>query len=416
MTTIVVLIILIILSAYFSATETAFSSLNRIRIKNAANAGSHRAKQVLHLSEHYDKLLSTTLIGNTIVNISMTAMATLLFVGIYGEELGALISTIIITIIVLIFGEISPKSLAKEAPEKFAMFSAPIIRIFIFILTPVNMFFAFWKKMLTKLFKVRKDNTITEDELLIIVEEAENEGGIDEEQSELIQNAIEFSELEAFDVLTPRVDVEAIDIDNTKEEIRELFLETGFSRLPVYEDTIDKIIGVLNQKDFHNYILNTDKNVSEYVKPVVFISGTVKIASLLKKMQKVKTHIAVVVDEYGGTEGIVTMEDIIEELVGEIYDEHDEITTQEIVELQDGSYRVLCNTNLEKMFEYFEIDDEFSDVMTVNGWVVIELDKIPEPGDFFQYKNLKVKVTKAEERRALEINIIDENKKDNEEM
>jgi len=414
--TILVLIILVALSAYFSATETAFSSLNRIRIKNAANAGNRRAKQVLHLSEHYDKLLSTILIGNNIVNILTTALATLLFVGIYGKEMGATISTIVVTIVILIFGEISPKSLAKESPEKVAMLSAPFIRVFIFILTPINMFFTFWKKMLTKIFKVSKDRTITEDELLIIVEEAENEGGIDEQQSELIQNAIEFSELEAFDVLTPRVDVEAIDIDNTKEEIRELFLETGFSRLPVYEDTIDKIIGVLNQKDFHNYILHSSKNVSEYVKPVVFISGTVKIAMLLKKMQKVKTHIAVVVDEYGGTEGIVTMEDIIEELVGEIYDEHDEITTQEIVELQDGSYRVLCSANLEKMLEYFAMDDEFSDVMTVNGWVVVELDKIPEPGDFFQYKNLKVRVTKAEERRALEINIIDENKKDSEEM
>ena len=414
--TIFVIFILVVLSAYFSATETAFSSLNRIRIKNVANAGDHRAKQVLHLSEHYDKLLSTILIGNNIANITMTALATLLFVKYFGDDLGTMLSTIVMTIVVLIFGEISPKSLAKESPEKVAMFSAPILKVFIFILTPVNLFFTLWKKMLIKIFKVSKDRTITEDELLIMVEEAENEGGIDEQQSELIQNAIEFSELEAFDVLTPRVDVEAIDIDNTKEEIRELFLETGFSRLPVYEDTIDKIIGVLNQKDFHNYILNSSKNVSEYVKPVVFISGTVKIAMLLKKMQKVKTHIAVVVDEYGGTEGIVTMEDIIEELVGEIYDEHDEITTQEIVELQDGSYRVLCSANLEKMFDYFAIEDEFSDVMTVNGWVVIELDKIPEAGDFFQFKNLKVRVTKAEERRALEINIIDENKEDSEEM
>lgn len=416
MMTIFVIFILVVLSAYFSATETAFTSFNRIRIKNVANAGDHRAKQVLHLSEHYDKLLSTILIGNNIANITMTALATLLFVKSFGDDLGTMLSTIVMTIIVLIFGEISPKSLAKESPEKVAMFSAPILKVFIFILTPVNLFFTLWKKMLIKIFKVSKDRTITEDELLIMVEEAENEGGIDEQQSELIQNAIEFSELEAFDVLTPRVDVEAIDIDNTKEKIRELFLETGFSRLPVYEDTIDKIIGVLNQKDFHNYILNSSKNVSEYVKPVVFISGTVKIAMLLKKMQKVKTHIAVVVDEYGGTEGIVTMEDIIEELVGEIYDEHDEITTQEIVELQDGSYRVLCSANLEKMFDYFAIEDEFSDVMTVNGWVVIELDKIPEPGDFFQFKNLKVRVTKAEERRALEINIIDENKKDSEEM
>jgi CBS domain containing-hemolysin-like protein len=345
----------------------------------------------------------------------MTALATVLFVDIYGQELGATLSTLVITMVVLLFGEISPKSLAKESPEKFAMFSAPIIRVLIIILAPINLFFTLWKKLLSKLFKVSKEKTITEDELLIMVEEAENEGGIDEHQSELIQNAIEFNELDAYDVLTPRVDVEAVEIDSTKEEIREMFLETGFSRLPVYDDTLDKIVGVLNQKDFHNYILNTEKSVSEYVKPVVFISGTVRIANLLKKMQKVKTHIAVVVDEYGGTEGIVTMEDIIEELVGEIFDEHDEITTQEILEMQDGTYRVLCSTNLEKMFDYFDMEDEFDDVSTVNGWVVIQLDKIPEPGDTFQYKDMKVTVTKAEERRALEINIVMENEKVNEE-
>jgi len=413
---IVALVVLVVLSAYFSATETAFSSLNRIRMKNASNAGNKKAKLVLHISEHYDKLLSTILIGNNIVNITMTALATLLFIGIYGQELGATVSTIVMTGVVLIFGEITPKSLAKESPEKFAMFSAPILRVLLFVLAPINFLFILWKKMLTKVFKVSVEKSITEDELLIMVEEAENEGGIDQNQSELIQNAIEFNELDAYDVLTPRVDVEAIDIKITKEEIRRMFLETGFSRLPVYEYSMDKIIGVLNQKDFHNYILNTDKSVSEYVKPVVFISGTVRIANLLKKMQKVKTHIAVVVDEYGGTEGIVTMEDIIEELVGEIFDEHDEITTQEIVEMQDGSYRVLCSTNLEKMFDYFDMEDEFSDVTTVNGWVVIELDKIPEPGDTFEYNGLHVTVTKAEERRALEINIIVENKKEQEEV
>lgn len=413
---IVVLVILVILSAYFSATETAFSSLNRIRIKNSANAGNSRAKLVLHLSEHYDKLLSSILIGNNIVNITMASIATVLFVELYGQEMGATVSTIVITMVVLIFGEISPKSLAKESPEKVAMMSAPILRVLIFILAPLNFLFVVWKKVLTKLFKVTKDQTITEDELLIMVEEAENEGGINEHQSELIQNAIEFNELDAYDVLTPRVDVEAIEIDSTKEEIRQMFLETGFSRLPVYDDSMDKIVGVLNQKDFHNYILNTEKNVSEYVKPVVFIAGTVRIANLLKKMQKAKTHIAVVVDEYGGTEGIVTMEDIIEELVGEIYDEHDEITTQEIIEMQDGTYRVLCSANLEKMFDYFDMEDEFRDVTTVNGWVVIELDKIPEPGDSFRYKNLNVVVTKAEERRALEINITLDDKKENEDV
>lgn len=410
------LVVLVILSAYFSATETAFSSLNRIRMKNSANLGNSKAKLVLHLSENYDKLLSTILIGNNIVNITMTALATVLFVNAYGQELGATISTIVVTMVVLIFGEISPKSLAKESAEKFAMFSAPIIKIIMVVFAPMNLIFTLWKKIIIKIFKINKDKTITEDELLIMVEEAESEGGIDEHQSELIQNAIEFNELDAYDVLTPRVDVEAVDIDSTKDEIRQLFLETGFSRLPVYEDSMDKIVGVLNQKDFHNYIVNTEKSVSEYVKPVVFISGTVRIANLLKKMQKAKTHIAVVVDEYGGTEGIVTMEDIIEELVGEIFDEHDEITTQEIVEMQDGTYRILCSANLEKMFDYFDMEDEFDDVSTVNGWVVIQLDKIPEPGDEFTYENMKVRVTKADERRALEINIVLEEEKEKEEI
>lgn len=409
------IIVLVSLSAYFSATETAFSSFNRIRIKNAANSGNHRASLVLSLSENFDKLLSTILIGNNIVNITLTALATLIFVDAFGQEMGATLATIVVTVVVLIFGEITPKSLAKESAEKFSMTSAPVLRVFMFVLAPLNWIFSLWKKLIGRIFKVTRDRTITEDELIIMVEEAENEGGIDEQQSELIQNAIEFNELDAYDVLTPRVEVEAIEIDATKEEIRELFLETGFSRLPVYEDSLDKVIGVLNQKDFHNFILHTEKSVSEYIKPVVFISGTVRIANLLKKMQKAKTHIAVVVDEYGGTEGIVTMEDIIEELVGEIFDEHDEITTQEILEMQDGAYRVLCSTNLEKMFDYFDMEDEFNDVSTVNGWVMLELDKIPEPGDQFRYKNMEVKVTKADERKALEIHITFENEKEEEE-
>ena len=409
------IIVLVSLSAYFSATETAFSSFNRIRIKNAANSGNHRASLVLALSENFDKLLSTILIGNNIVNITLTALATLIFVDAFGQEMGATISTIVVTIVVLIFGEITPKSLAKESAEKFSMTSAPVLRVFMVLLAPLNWMFSMWKKLIGKLFKVTRDRTITEDELIIMVEEAEHEGGIDEQQSELIQNAIEFNELDAYDVLTPRVEVEAIEIDATKEEIRELFLETGFSRLPVYEDSLDKVIGVLNQKDFHNYILHTEKSVSEYIKPVVFISGTVRIANLLKKMQIAKTHIAVVVDEYGGTEGIVTMEDIIEELVGEIFDEHDEITTQEILEMQDRTFRVLCGTNLEKMFDYFDMEDEFNDVSTVNGWVMLELDKIPEPGDRFRYKNMEVTVTKADERKALEIHITFENEKEEEE-
>lgn len=407
MSKIISIVVLVIFSAYFSATETAFTSVNRIRIKNLANDGDKKAREVLDLTEKFDSMLSTILVGNNIVNIAMSAIATVLFMELY-PVYGATIATAVITVLVLIFGEISPKSLAKENPEKFAMFSAPFLKFFMVLLAPVNWIFGCWKKLLAKMFNADGVNPITEDELLTIVEEAETEGSIDTDQSELIQNAIEFNDLEAWDVLTPRVDIKAIEIDETQDEIAELFLNTGFSRLPVYEDDLDNIVGVLNQKDFHNYIRGTDTPVSEYVKPVIFVAGSMKIAQLLKRLQTVKTHIAIIVDEYGGTSGLVTMEDIIEELVGEIYDEHDAAALQDIVQQQDGSYRVLCGTNIDKMFDYFDVKEEI-DATTVNGWVVLQIDKLPSVGDHFVYeadcKRFDVTVTKADQRKALEINM-----------
>ncbi|MCQ2551141.1 MAG: hemolysin family protein [Clostridia bacterium] len=405
---IIVIVLLLMLSAYFSASETAFTSVNKIRIKNLANDGDHKAKRANGLIERFDELLSTTLIGNNLVNIAMTAVATVLFINIYGEEAGATIATVAMTIIVLIFGEITPKSIAKERAEKFTMNTAPVIRVLMIILYPINWLFAQWKKLIVKVFKLGKGASFTEDELLTIVEVAETEGSIDEEQSELIQNAIEFNDLEAWDILTPRVEIESIEIDETKEEIAKLFLETGYTRIPVYEDDMDNIVGVLNQKDFHNYIQNTDCGISQYVKPVVFAPGTMKANVLLKKMQSKKTHMAIVVDEYGGTAGLVTMEDIIEELVGEIYDEYDEVEMKGITKLQDGSYKVMSNTNLEKFFDYFDVEEEM-DATTVNGWVVLQLDKLPKVGDSFEQeidgKLFQCHVTKADNRKSLEIKL-----------
>ena len=404
---IIAIVLLFSFSAFFSATETAFTSANRIRLKNLAGDGNKKAKQVLEMSENYDTLLSTILVGNNIVNIAMSSIATVFFLKLY-PLYGATIATAVVTVVVLVFGEVSPKSIAKEKAESFSMFAAPFLRVLVVILTPVNWLFTQWKKMLAHLFHVDAARPITEDELLTIVEEAETEGGIDEGQSELIQNAIEFNELEAWDVLTPRVDIAAIEIDEDKDEIAKLFLETGFSRLPVYEDDLDNIMGVLNQKDFHNYIKGTDAEISTYVKPVIFVAGSMKISQLLKRLQTVKTHIAIIVDEYGGTSGLVTMEDIIEELVGEIYDEHDAEQLQDIVQQQDGTYRVLCGTNVDKMFDYFDVDEDI-DANTVNGWVVLQLDKLPSVGDHFIYeadfKRFDVTVTKADERKSLEINM-----------
>lgn len=376
---IIAIVVCICFSAYFSASETAFTSVNRIRIKNLANDGDKRARTVLELSESYDDLLSTILVGNNIVNIAASSLATVLFIELY-PVYGATVSTIVITIVVLIFGEISPKSLAKENPEKFAMATGSILRFFMLLLSPVNWLFKCWKKLLAIVFNADDVKPITEDELLTIVEEAETEGGIDMEQSELIQNAIEFNELEAWDVLTPRVDIKAAEIDDTLEEIEELFRSTGFSRLPIYEDDLDSIVGVLNQKDFHNYIKGTGKPVSEYVKPVIFVAGSMKISQLLKRLQMGKTHIAIIVDEYGGTSGLVTMEDIIEELVGEIYDEHD-CENQEIKPCGENSFVIGGETQIHKIMKFFGIkDDDESESNTLSGWIIETLGDFPEVG------------------------------------
>lgn len=400
----IIIIACIMMSAYFSATETAFSSLNRIRVKNMADKGNRRARLVMELSENYDSLLSTILIGNNIVNIASASLATVLFVKLLGDEAGPSVSTLVTTVVVLIFGEISPKSIAKESPEKFAMFSAPILNVLKIVLTPFNFLFGQWKKLLSMIFKGDGDRSITEEELLTIVEEAEEEGGIDEQESELIRSAIEFSELEAEDILTPRIDVTGVSRKNSKEEIAEIFSETGYSRLPVYEESIDHIIGIISQKDFHNKVYHTEAEVASIIRPVLFIAKNKKIDKLLKELQQKKSHMAVVVDEFGGTVGIVTLEDILEELVGDIWDEHDDVV-QEIEKINEWEYLVLGNTNLEKLFELLEKEIE-SEVVTVSGWVMNMLGRIPEKGDVFTYENLQVSVLKMDGKRVEKIRLV----------
>ena len=412
---IIVIIVLVICSAFFSATETAFTSANRIRLKNMANDGNRRAETALALIERYDELLSTILVGNNIANTANTAVATGVFVALYGHY-GTVLSTVVMTLVVLVFGEVTPKTLAKEYPESVAMSTASLIHGLMILFTPVNWVFSSWKKLLLHAAKGSEHN-ITEDELITIVEEAETEGSIPSDHSELIQNAIEFDGIEAWDVLTPRVEIEAVDIEMSKQEIADLFLKTGFSRLPVYEDDQDRILSVLNQKDFHNYIYHSAGTVAEYIKPVVFCAGSMKAFALLQMMQHRKCQIAIVIDEYGGTTGLVAMEDIIEELVGEIYDEHENVGTREITPLQDGSYRVLGLANLSKLFDYFD-EDEKVDAVTVNGWVVRELDHLPKVGDTFTYetrgKLFRGRVMKADDRKALEINLRVEDKEEEE--
>lgn len=393
------LAVLILMSSFFSATETAFLSVNRIRIKNMANDGNKKAKRVIDLIEQYDTLLSTILIGNNIVNIASASISTLLFTEIFGDS-GVTISTIFMTIIVLIFGEITPKSLAKDFPEVFSMFAAPIIQFLAVVLKPINKIFALWKKIVSSIFKSNSTRGITEEELITIVEEATQDGGIDESEGELIRSAIEFNELDATDILTPRIDIVGVEENDTFEEINKVFNESGYSRLPVYKETIDKIIGVIHLKDLHNHKSTTTEGL---IKSVVYTTQTIQISKLLRLLQAKKSHLAVVSDEYGGTLGIVTLEDIIEELVGDIWDEHDEII-KEFEKIEENKYRITCSANLDKMFKIFGIDKEVAS-STVSGWVIEEIGGIPEVNDSFDFENMHIIVTETDFKRVLEIEV-----------
>ena len=398
---ILVMILLVIMSAYFSATETAFSSLSRSRIKMMMERGNRKAALVYKLSENYDKLLSTILVGNNIVNIAVSSIATVFFIDHLGESTGPMAATVVATIVVLIFGEISPKSLAKESPERFALFSAPILQVCLIILTPVNYLFSLWRKFMSRVIKVNDDRRMTDEELLTIVAEAEEEGGIGSEESELIRSAIEFNDQEAVDILTPRVNVVAVEQDITAEELEKVFRESELSRLPVYKDSIDNVLGIVNLKDFYACPRDEKFRVMDIATQPVYISENMKIGALLKFLQKTKAHFAVVAEEFGGMVGIITLEDILEELVGEIWDEHDEVI-EEFVKISDNQYKVLCSAELDKLFKFLHVQGEAESV-TVSGWVMEELGRIPNEGDVFTYENLTVEVTKTDYRHVLEI-------------
>jgi CBS domain containing-hemolysin-like protein len=402
-TLIFIFAVLLAMSAYFSATETAFSSLNRIRMKNMANSGNRKAIQTLKFSEDFDRVLTTILIGNNIVNIASASVATVIFTTAYGNA-GVTISTIVTTVLVLIFGEITPKSLAKESPENFAMFSTPILKFLSVLFYPLNLLFAQWKKVLSRVFKSGDRQAMTQEELLTIVDEAESEGGLDSHEGELIRSAIEFNDLAVREILTPRVKVIALSQKSSVEEIRNAFSFHGFSRLPIFDENVDRIIGVIHEKDFYNMLNEGQEDIPSIIKSIVAVAPHIKISELLRRLQHSKSHLAVVVDEYGGTLGIVTLEDILEELVGEIWDEHDDVV-EYFTKLEEDRYLVNSNAELDLLFDQFNLKSKSEDynAMTVGGWVIHEFERIPDVGDTFRFENLSVTVTKADFRRVLEI-------------
>ena len=412
-TYIIIIAALLILSAFFSATETAYSTFSKTRMKTYAEYdGNKKAKLVLKLSDNYDKLLSTILIGNNIVNIAMSSIATLLFIELLAkvpsininEEGSATISTLVITFLVLLLGEITPKSLANSAPEKWCLISAPILNAMIKLLSPLSFLFVKWQSFASGFIKVDEEESgMSQEELLMLVEEVEEEGTIDEGEVDLLRSAIEFNDRRAEDVLTHRTDLEGVDVSASKEKIAQKFASTKYSRLLVYNETIDNIVGVICLKDFFGEKGITETPVHELIGPTVFVQKSEKISDVLKLLQKGKTHVAIVLDDYGGTFGIITLEDILEELVGEIWDEHDEVT-EHFTELAPDRIRVDASINMDEFCRYFDVRIDTESAL-VAAYVQEALDKLPEMGDSFDVLHLTLTVSELDRHRMTYVDV-----------
>lgn len=401
---IITLAILVMGSAFFSAIETAFSSVSTIKLKTKADDGDKRAEKVLSLLDNYDKLISTILIGNNIVNILAASIGTMLFVELVGKDNGPAVSTLVLTLVILVFGEISPKSLAKDHAEKITLSVVSVVNILVILLSPLNFIFSMWKKLLHLIFGCSEDTGITEEELVTIIDQVEADGNLEKQETDLLRSALEFNDIEVSEILIPRVVVEAVPTDTTVKELKDIFEETGYSRLPVYKEDIDHIIGIVHEKDIYRIKeSNTEISKLNVIKEAVYVATSSKISNVLQSLQKGKSHMAIVLDEYGGTAGIVTLEDILEELVGEIWDEYDEIE-EPIKEQKDGSILVSSTADISDVLDKFNItDDEFSSIPAL---VIGNIGKVPETGDKFTYSDkLDIVVTKTENHRVTEIRI-----------
>ena len=402
----IVIVILVLLSGFFSGTETAFSCVNKIKLKTYATQGKKHAKAVYKFAdEKYDKLVTAILVGNNVVNLTASALGTILFAMLIKDgEIATTVSTAVLTVVVLLFGEITPKYFASVYPEKFCFIFYPLMQLFYWILMPVCKVFELYKQGLAKLFKLEKDETVTDEELLSLVEEAEESGTLKEDESELVRSALEFDDLKVEDILVPRVDVIAVDEDSTMEEVREKFEKSGYSRLPVYKETIDNVIGLIHERDFFNAYVNGEKEIGHFVQDVVFTTEYTRISTLLKQLQKQKIHMAAVSDEYGGLLGIVTLEDILEELVGEIWDEHDEEEVH-FGKISDGEYWVDGKCELDAFFEIYEkeVSDEAYDANTVGGLVTELYGGIPPIGETVRFENVELKIVKATKQKVLKV-------------
>lgn len=402
------IILLIIMSAFFSATETAFSSVNKIRLKHEASNGNKKAARALKIAENFDKTLTTILVGNNIVNILSTSLGTVICTELFGAK-GVGIATAAMTVLILIFGEIMPKSLAKENAEKFALAFGGLLNVFIVVLTPVTFIFRGLKNLVSKLFKSGSDApSVTEDELKYIIDEIEEEGVLEEQESDLVRSALEFDDKNVSEVLIPRVRITAVEKNDSLEHIRELFFTEQYSRMPVYEKNIDNIIGFIHERDFFKLTVSDEhaEGIESIIHEVIYITEFQTVSEVLARMQKEKIHMAIIKDQYGGTYGMVTMEDLIEELLGEIYDETDE-EDHSFIKISDNEYDAAADFNLREFEEKLGLPEDTikSESYTLGGWALELFGRIPQAGDEVKDGIFTLKVLEAEENRIIRLKI-----------
>lgn len=403
----VVIMVLVMCSAFFSGTETAFSSVSRIRIKNKAENGDKRAQKALYVAENYDKALSTILVGNNVVNILASSLATIMFVSFLGDAVGTIMSTVVLTLVVLVCGEVLPKNLAIENNEKICLSSAQVLIFLMAVFTPLTFLLLKLSKLAKSLSGKNNSPSVTEDELKFIVESIEEEGVLEEQESELVQSALDFDEKTAYDILTPRVDLTALSLDCDTESAKEIILRERYSRIPVYKDNIDNIIGILHTRDFLEALLeDKSPDLSHMIQPAYYIYRSKKLSALLADFRHKKLHIAIVTDDYGGTLGIVTMEDLLEQLVGDIWDEDEEVE-HKYKKIAENEYEISGDMNIDDMLELIDKDDKYidSDNKSVGGWVIEQIGDIPVSGSSFDYKELSITVEKVEDQRVTSVKI-----------
>lgn len=403
--TLVIIFFLICFSSFFSASETAYTGANKIRLKSKADGGSKAAERALKIIYKYDKTLTTILIGNNIVNILTSSLATVMFIDLLNDaDKGSLVSTIAVTLVVLIFGEILPKTLSKSHAETFACAISGIMLFLMTVFTPLSAFFILLQKAANKIFASKqKEVSMTEQELLSIIDEIEDEGVLEEQEGSLVRSALVFDETVVSQVITPRVNIVAVEINTDIEKVKDVFIKEQYSRLPVYEKTVDHIVGVITQHDLFEHIVKGDSfTIHDIMQETLHIPNLMKISDVLKQMQKNKIHLAVVVDQYGGTEGIVTLEDIIEELVGEIWDESDEITAP-VKFISENVFETtgeVSQNDFNRFFESRAMDYHIdTDSNTVGGWLFELFGRIPEVNDSIKTEDFNITIKSLEDFR-----------------